>query len=162
MKKFIFSLIVAVMASLWSPGAYAAAQESTETEQAGEEGRILELCKWYVAALPGDDDAQRRAAAAEILKYATETDAFTLTLPEAAAKFLSQSSDLLMVYIAGEVIYCLEHKVQHSDAASFAAAMDGVMELYARMPDHKVKSLNKYLGMAPEKRQAEFTKLYSK
>ena len=164
MKKLILCLMF-VLALMAGAEAYAQPQETAEETQESKEAQILKLCRWYVTTVPTDDAGQsdlRRAAAAEILKYAADTDKFSLTLTEAATQLLSSESDFLMVYIAGEVIYCLEHNLKSSDAASFANAMEGVMTLYAQMPDHKAKSLNKYLKMEPSKRMAKFEELYNK
>lgn len=165
MKKLIFILVFAAVTAIAGVSAQPVANHSAEVAQDTEEGEILKLCKWYVSTLPSDDAEQtelRRAVAAEILKYATETTKFSLTITPASAKVLSTSSDLTMVYIAGEVIYCLEHNLAQSDAASFVSAMEGVINLYAQMPEHKVKALNKYLDMTPDKRTAAFEKLYNK
>lgn len=65
----------------------------------------------------------------------------------------NESTDLLMVYIAGEIIYCLDNNLKETNADSFAAAMDGVVNIYAQMPKHSIKPLNKYLKMDGDKRR---------
>lgn len=170
MKRFLFLLMATLVVSLSTVRGFAMSQEESELPGHLTEQQALNLCKWFVTSAPatdGEEKEQRRAAAALILKYATETDKFSLRLDEAPMKLLDvqggndQTADLLMVYIAGETIFCLENNLEVSDAASFASAMDGVINFYARMPKHSIKSLNKYLKMDSEKRKAAFEKYYT-
>ena len=172
MKKLFVTLLV-VFASL-IPTFTAVALPASETENAGEEQElseqdILKICKWYITTPPSDDPQiteLRMAASTAIIRYTIDTKKFTIQFGNAASKALDLGSgkdtgDLMMVYMAGEVIYLLEHNLRSNDADSFAAAMEDVMNFYSRLPKQSVKSLNKYLKMDPSQRQTAFIKLYN-
>lgn len=171
MKKVIVALLLAVVVSLPSFPAYAGPENEIEQTQESEKADIIKICKWYVSTVPSDDQdqaAMRMAASAEILKFAADAPDLTIDLGIQIAQLLDLSeknrisSDLLSIYLAGEILYCLENNLNHSNAQSFAAAMENVMNIYAQMSEHSVKSLNKYLKMSKEKRMDAFVKLYNK
>ncbi|MDE6288081.1 MAG: hypothetical protein K2M00_04775, partial [Muribaculaceae bacterium] len=114
-----------------------------EGQQNVSETEILEICKWYISAPSSDSDeelAKRDEAAKVLVTYAITTDKFELGMTPAVEKLLDlagnhrESPELLVVYIAGEIIYCLEHNLKQSNAESFASAMEGVMNFYSQMP----------------------------
>lgn len=170
MKKFFLFFIFAIAASVAVFGSPAPTTDNTETGTPISEDLVLKYCKWYISTPPPTDPAEveaRKAIAALIVTYVTDTQKFSIQLGSAMSKLLGLNDpdhepDLLMVYIAGETIYCLEHDLKVSDATSFANAMVEVMNFYSMLPDHNVKSLNKYLDMDNSKRLKEFEKFYKK
>lgn len=171
MKKVIVALLLAVVVSLPSFTAYAAPESEIEQTQESEKADIIKICKWVVSTVPSDDNEQTEkslVATTKLLKFAAETPNITFDISEKATKLIDLSgkndisTDLFGVYLAGEILYCLENNLNHSDAQSFAAAMENVMNIYAQMSEHPVKSLNKYLKMSKEKRMSAFVKLYNK
>ncbi len=168
MKRFFTLLMLTLVVSVSAISTYS--MPVNESQQAGNvtEEQALDVCKWYVTSSPDTDQAQRQTAATVILKYVTDTDKFSLQMGKAAMQLLDisggseESAELLMVYIAGEALYCLENNLKVSNAASFASAMDYVINYYSRLPKQSIKPLNKYLKMSPEKRKEALEKYYAK
>ena len=172
MKKLLVALLVLLTTSLSTFSALAIPDTETKTTAEGQElseADILKICKWYITTLPSDDPEiteLRMAASTAIIRYTVETKKFTIQFGGIASKTLGIGSknsipDLLMVYIAGEVIYLLEHNLSSNNADSFAAAMDDVMNFYTKLPKQSVKSLKKYLQMDSSQRHEAFIKLYN-
>ncbi|MDE6397659.1 MAG: hypothetical protein K2K84_10350 [Muribaculaceae bacterium] len=172
MKKLLVTFLL--LFASFMPSFTALALPAAETESAGEgqelsEQDILKICKWYITTPPSDDPQiteLRMAASTAIIRYTIDTKKFTIQFGNAASKALDLGSgkdtgDLMMVYMAGEVIYLLEHNLSRNDADSFAAAMQDVMKFYTMLPKQSVKSLKKYLKMDQSERQAAFVKLYN-
>lgn len=169
MKKIFLFFIFAIAASV---AAFGTSVPTTDNESGTplSEDLVLKYCKWYISTPPPTDPAEveaRKAIAALIVTYVSDTQKFSIQLGGAIVKLLELNNpdhepDLLAVYIAGETIYCLEYDLKVSDANSFANAMVDVMNFYSMLPDHSVKSLNKYLDMDNSKRLKEFEKFYKK
>ena len=172
MKKLLVALLVLVTTSLSTFPAFAIPDTETKTTAEGQElseADILKICKWYITTLPSDDPEiteLRMAASTAIIRYTVETKKFTIQFGGIASKTLGIGSkdsipDLLMVCIAGEVIYLLEHNLSSNNADSFAAAMDDVMNFYTKLPKQSIKSLGKYIKMDSSQRHEAFIKLYN-
>lgn len=171
MKKVIVNLLLLVFVAFSSLSGYAVSANNVESEQNVSEAEILAICKWYISTPLSDSDEQlsKRAEAAQLfVTYAITTDKFELGISPAVEKLIDltgnhhESPELLTVYIAGEIIYCLEHDLKVSNADSFASAMEDVMNFYSQLPVQSVNSLNKYLNMDTAKRLESFKKIYNK
>lgn len=171
MKKIIFTLLLAMAVSVPSVKSYAQQNDGIEVSLDAEKTEILKLCKWYISTLPSDDAnviMERQIACLRFLNFASETKDIVFDVSETTSELLDLSgkndvsNDLLGVYIAGEIIYCLEHNLNKSDAASFVFSMNEVVNSYAKLKKHPIKSLNKYLKMDKAKRREAFIKLYNK
>ncbi len=169
MRKFILFLILAITASAAVADTPVAASDNTEAGSSIPESLVLKYCKWYISTPPSADPAEaeaREGIASLIVNYISETKDFNLKMTGAVLKMLelngpAHNSDLLGVYLAGETIYCLEHNLKNSNATSFANAMVDVVNYYAMLPEHNIKSLNKYLDMDNAKRLKKFEKFYN-
>ncbi len=161
-------MFVVAAVAMYAEKAVVNPESMIENTQEGAEARILKLCRWYIDNPTYQDSELRQKVAAEILVYAINTKDFSLTLGEPVTGLLELSpghsgmEDLLMVYFAGETIYCLEHNLKKNNAASYAYSMECVMNYYAQKPEHPIASLNKYLNMDPMKRMEVFEALYNK
>lgn len=168
MKKVFLALILAFIAAVPSINAGVLPINNTEDSDEFPDADMIKMCKWYVSELPSDDPEMadlRKTAAQMIITYCIDTSKFKMTFGDTVANLLElgkhkDMEDLLIVYMAGETAYCLEHNLKKNDAASFASAMQDVMNYYAQLPDHPIKTLNKYLDMSEAQRQVEFAKLY--
>lgn len=169
MRRLILTLILALAASASAFSSTVPAPDTTEPGTAVSEDLVLKYCKWYVSTPPSTDPAEieaRKAIGALIVTYVCDTKKFSIQLGGAAAKMLGlndpdHDADLLGVYLAGETIYCLEHDLKVSDATSFANAMADVVNFYSMLPEHNVKSLDKYLDMDNSERIKRFEKFYN-
>ena len=175
MKKFLVALLLICVAPIPAFTSYATPATDTETPAAEaetpkklSEEEIIMICKWYITTLPSLDPEitqLRLAASTAIIQFAAETKKFTIDFGKPIEKLFKigsgDSTDLFGVYIAGEVLYLLEHNQSRNDAESFAAAMDDVMNFYTKLPKQSVKSLKKYLQMDSSERRAAFIKLYN-
>lgn len=72
------------------------------------------------------------------------------------------SSELLKVYMSGEIAYCLENNLKENDAQSFVYAMSGVIDAYSKMKNHDSEQLNKYLNLDEEQRKQQLLEYYKK
>ena len=168
MKKII-ALMFAMIVSIMTFSSYSITENDNDPTHKFSEAEILKLCKWFVSTPPSDDAKQaelRKAAGAQILLYAVNTETFTLDITNASTQLFgkeknSVSTDLFSTYLAGEVLYCLEHNLKKNNATSFSNAMEGVINIYSQMANQPIKSLNKYLKMDKEKRMMAFEKLYN-
>lgn len=168
MKKLIITLALAIMTSM-AAFADQVKPQVMQRQMGGDtsEEEILELCNWFLSTPPTENWQLRQLVAAKIVIYALNTDKFTLEIGEWVGDLLDmsgkhkESEDLLAVYIAGEVMYCLEHDLKASNATSFARSMLGVMDAYSQLPEHPLQSLNKYLEMDTAARLAAFEALYN-
>ncbi len=169
MRKLLITLALAIMTStavFADQGQPPAMQMQIGGDTSEEE--ILELCKWYLSTPPTENGQLRQLVAAKIVIYAINTDKFTLEIGESIEQLLNlsgnneDSQELLAVYIAGEVMYCLEHNLKAGNATSFARSMLGVMDAYSQMPGHPLQSLNKFLEMDTPARLSAFEALYNK
>ena len=175
MKKLLVALLLICVASISAFTSYATPATDTETPAAEaetqkklSEDEIIMICKWYITTLPSLDPEitqLRLAASTAIIQFAAETKKFTIDFGKPIEKLFKigsgDSTDLFGVYIAGEVIYLLEHNLSSNNADSFAAAMDDVMNFYTKLPKQSVKSLKKYLQMDSSQRHEAFIKLYN-
>lgn len=172
MRKVFIALLLVLTASMSTFTTYAQTVPDTETETPKKlsEDEIMMICKWYITTLPSLDPEitqLRMAASTAILQYAMDTKKFTIEFGKPIEKMFklgsgdSTTTDLFGVYIAGEVLYLLEHNLNRNNAESFAAAMQDVMNFYTKLPKQSVKSLKKYLQMDEAQRQAAFEKLYN-
>ena len=174
MKRLIITLMLAIAvfalseAALGRPAAENAIEQDNQNTLSAE--NVIKYCKYYIATLPSDDPQQeelRKNVMAQITIFAINTDKFVLSVG-GEMELVREASDkcnypeLLGVFISGEVLYCLEHNLSESNAASFVSAMQDVLNHYSRLPEHKAKSLNKYLDMDDAKRAQALEKYYNK
>ncbi len=165
MIAILFAVLSVATFRVW-----AQTDNGSEKAELLSDEEILKCCKWYVSTVPTDDPtdgAMRRKVAMLITLYAINSENFTLVVGGQVFDVIGQSDDnqrpeLLLVYMAGEIIYCMEHNLSRNTEDSFVSAMDGLMNYYSLLPDQPVKSVNKYLKMEPSARETALRKRYRK
>lgn len=171
MKKFLTMMILALAVSGSAVDTYAAPAEPQQSAAVMSDDEIISLCKQFVHLLPSHNpyqEKERLDMAKKIIIYVTDTDKLVMNLGTPVSKPLaisddkSDSSDLLMVYIAAETLYCLEHNLPEDNAESYAYAMELVLDHYSLMPKHNLKVLNKFLKINESDRTKALIDYYNK
>lgn len=183
MKKILVLLILAVgLATLLSTARASATGVAASQNTVGKltDKEAIDYSKFYIATA-GDASLadMRQKIAAQLIVYAINTNKFALTLSPAVYNLLGRDEDkdngedkangnapnerasMLMIYMAGETIYLLENKQKNNSAASFVYAFNQVLDVYAKMKEHNLEGLNKFLEMSPEERNAALEESYN-
>lgn len=116
MKKtvLILTLFLAIV-----PTFRAASAKSADDDQKIEftADQIAKLCRWYIGSTMTDDKENvelHQAAATAILKFAADTEDFSIEIGNEFLKLFDLSkntpgiADMNVTYLAAQVLYCIE------------------------------------------------------
>ena len=157
MRKFIFIPAFFVSSLITSaqpqPDYTSIRLEAKEDYTAETDKAALQAAARILSTPASDKDITRLGAAQFLIRWMTGTPTYTFTLDDRAGKFAKD--DLLIVYMAGIVKYCLEHPLESKNEKQ--VQLNAMKSLLGHCQQFHIKMAGelKKLNQASEKGELE-------